>query len=57
MSSRSRIRTIVAAVVIVLIAGALIFETPGTAGIAGMLVVIAAMVLLIIQERRTHSQQ
>ena len=57
MGSRSQIRTTVAAVVIVLIAGALIFETPGTVGIAGMLVVLAAMVLLIVQERRRHSRQ
>jgi hypothetical protein len=55
MSGRSQIRTIVAGVVIVLIAAALIFETPGTVGLVGMAVVLASMVLLIVQERRRIS--
>jgi EamA domain-containing membrane protein RarD len=49
---RSQLRTIVAGVVIVVIGVALLVETPGTVESIGFVVVVLAMILVIVRERR-----
>ena len=50
---RGQLRTIVAAVVIVVIGVAFFVETPGTVEGVGLAVVLLAMILVILRERRS----
>jgi hypothetical protein len=49
---RARLRIVVAGAVIVVIGLALAVETPGTIETAGLLIVLLAMILVVVQEAR-----
>jgi hypothetical protein len=52
VDGRGQLRVVIAGVVIVVLAIALIVETPGGLESAGIAVVVLAMILVIVQERR-----
>jgi hypothetical protein len=52
---RGPLRMTVAGAVILVIVLALILETPGTVASVGLVIVLLAMVLVILQERRRPS--
>ncbi len=52
---RGPLRILIAGIVIVVIGGDLILETPGTIESVGLVLVLVAMLIVIVQERRKPS--